>query len=317
MSEQEKTNDTVAPQDVFGPSVLEQLDNLRYFDIHDGGEIHKCVMNIATADEVGRAQAYSNDVYNRKKNGEADPITHIVRQLPTKDNMIEAGREKGIWTDQDEIDYTTLNNQITAKSEQLAQGRMYLREAHQKCLELRQHRKDLYPLNAKRFLCYELTADAAAEEAYNKYMVVAITTYVKDGSRVFKDLQDFENPLNGKSKQAMQHYIDLGNFREQLVQQAPPEVVFFRDYGFLDENGNIYDFNKQSVLYNMYQQIEELENVVEEFHGFYADDGTTVVEPTGILKKEVEIDELPFDVGETDIDQVVINQGNIATVVQD
>ena len=300
----------------------DSTEQLQFLDVYEGDQTLKVELRAITDEERTAAMTYANAVYAKMKAGYKDPISGENIQRPTKDNMMEFGKQLGLWSDKDEIDYTSLNNQIEEKEKRLVAGRMNLKEGYQLAMELVQHRQDITPFNWTRERCFSETADHMADLAFNKYVVVCIARYVADGSRVFKDIKDFENPLNVKSKQVMDHYVALDRFFRQMTSPAQAEVQFFREMEFIDDQGNIYDFARENVVRNLWQSIPELEEKVEPFSGFYDDEGNPVLTRSQIVKQakeaeekrlaeeqqaaQVPDEERPFDVGGG---EVVVNGG--------
>jgi len=128
-----------------------------------------------------------------------------------------------------------------------------------------------------------LTADAAGEEAYNRYLCVATTVWSRkeddfDGERIFPDIASFEKASAHLRNQVLMQYMAITRSINDYVAPWNTELSFFRDYGFLDKDGNIYDFAKKEIAIKLSEdEQEEQGRILEDFTD---DDGTVVEKST-------------------------------------
>ena len=259
--------------------VVEAFTELRKFKVKlDTGEIRMAEIRLPSQEEQYRAERHANSVIFEKANGEPDPITGKVIKLPTRDNMMQYAKEKGMWTDQDEIDFESLQTALRGNIEQLARGKMKLSRAYELAKQIIQHRKEIQPYNQRMWDIYGLTADAAGEEALHRYLCVATAVWLDTEERIFPDIAAFEK--GGKVRnQVLAHYMMLMRVANDFTASIDTEISFFRDYGFLDKEGNLYDINKKDIIMNIYKDGGE-EGEGEEILTGFTDDSGNVIEKT-------------------------------------
>jgi hypothetical protein len=257
-----------------------RFNAIRKFNIVlETGETRAAEIRIPTYDEQKKAEEYGLSVIAEKSNGETDPLTGKLIKLPTRDNMIEYAKEKGMWSNEDDVDFTTLEAQLSTKIEQLARGKMKLSKGYELATQIMQHRKDILPYNQRRWQIYGLTADAAGEEAMHRYMCVATTIWSpKPGDteeeRVFPNLAAFEKASSLRNE-VLNRYMALVRMANDHTAPIETELGFFREYGFLDSDGNIYDVNKKEIVTNILSQGNE-ESDGEILSGFTDDSGNVI-----------------------------------------
>ena len=239
----------------------------------NSGEVKKAKIRFPTDDEQRRADEYAATVILEKSSGEPDPITGKVIKLPTKDNMMEYAREKGMWDDEDEMQFTTLEAQLRTNIGKLVKGKMKLSNGYDLATQIMQHRKEIHPYNQRRWEIYGLTADAAGEEAAHKYLCVATTTW-ENGERIFPDLASFDKGGTVRNRVLTQYMIFIRTANDYNA-RLDVEIEFFRDYGFLDNDWNLYDASKKNVITNLREPDESGEQE-ELFAGITDDDGQVI-----------------------------------------
>ena len=272
MSESEVKND------VQENNIAALFDALRKFEVTlDTGEIRKAEIRIPTSNEQRCADEYVLSVIKEKSEGEPDPITGKIIKLPLRENMIEYAKEKGMWTETDETEYDRLQKTLRAKIDQLARGKMKLSRGYDLAMQIMQDRKELFPYNQRRWEIHGLTADAAGEEAMHRYLYVATAVW-EDGERIFPDIKAFEKASNAKGSLknlVMASYMTVVRAANAYVASGNVETEFFRNYGFLDKDNNLYDVSKKNVVMNL-RESDEQEEQTEILTGFTDDSGNVV-----------------------------------------
>ena len=160
---------------------------------------------------------------------------------------------------------------------------MSLREGYQIASQILKYRKQIQPYNNRRWEIYGLTADAAGEEAYHRYLCVATAIWVDTQERIFQNVSEFEKQSPTRD-QVLTHYMTIMRIINDFANPLPAELGFFRDYGFMEAGGKIYDFDKQNVVLDYYGEDEE-EEQRKVFDGGFTDDSGNVVEATGVIKR--------------------------------
>jgi len=255
--------------------IVKLFAELRQFEVLlPDGTKRMAEIRTATTDEMQGAEAHQMYIFKERVEGYTDPITGIIRKSPTRDNMIEYAKEKGMWSEADDIQLTSLDTQIATKVNKIMLGGISMEEAHRLSVEIYHHRKEIAPYYERRWAIYRLTANFAGEQAYHSYLCVATAQWLDTSERIFADIESFQkDDLVGN--QVLKHYMDVMETSSDYVNPLTPELEFFRDYNFMDKKGNIYDFNKKEVIMNIFGPAK--------FAGFTDADGN-VVQPTGIIE---------------------------------
>ena len=140
-----------------------------------------------------------------------------------------------------------------------------------------EHRQEILPYNQRKWEIYRLTADAAGEEALHEYLCVATAVW-DNGERIFPDIKTFEKASTARGSiknQVLAHYMTLLRVANDHIAPIETEIGFFRDYGFIDKDGNIYDVNKKNIVANIFKDDEETKQE-DILSGFTTDDGQVV-----------------------------------------
>jgi hypothetical protein len=255
---------------------IEDMIRLRNFEVQlEDGTRREAIIRLATQEEARQADEYAISVTAEKATGETNPITGRVTKLPLRANMMEHAKEKGMWTDDDDIKFATLEGQLTNKIERLVQGKMKQKEAYQLAIEICQHRKEMRTFTQRRWNIYNLTADAAGEEAGHRYVCVATAVWKDNQERIFRNIAEFESNAWIRN-QVLDRYMEIMAHQNDITRPLETELGFFRDFGFMDNDGNIYDVNKKNIVFNMYETDMESDKV-ELFSGITDDDGNPIV----------------------------------------
>ena len=281
----ENTKDAVTPEEEPKKvDIAELFSRLRQFQVElEDGTIREAMIRLATPDESRRAEEYALSVVAEKSKGEPDPITGRVIKLPLRVDMMEYAKEKGLWTEEDEMKFATLEAQLKIKIDRLVRGEVDVAngDAHNLALQIYQHRQEIFPYNQRRWAIYELTADAAGENAMHQYLCVATAEW-ENGERIFPDIKAFEKNTRIRN-QVLSHYLTIMRVQNDYVAPLDTEIGFFRDFSYMDEAGNIYDHTRSTVLMNIYGS-DEPEETGEYIWKFKDQDGNEI-KPTGFLKK--------------------------------
>jgi len=258
-------------------NITEMFAALRKFEIElDSGEKKMAEIRIPSMDEQRRAEEYAATIIAEKANGEPDPITGKVIKLPTVDNMIEYAKEKGMWTNEDDVEFQSLETQLRTNIDQLARGKMKLSRGYELAMQIMQNRKRIQPYNSRRWEIYGLTANAAGEEAQHEYLCVATAVWEKTGERIFADIAAFKKASAQVRNQVLAQYLMLVRMANEYTTALPTEIGFFRDYGFLDNDWNIYDINKKNIVMNIAK--DSAETSQEEIYADMTDDDGNIIE---------------------------------------
>jgi len=278
---------------------------MRHFEIVDENGIkRKAELRIPTIEEEQQAKIYALSVIQEKTQDWKNPITgKTVPGLPTRDNMMEWAKKEIIgysatekieveaedgtkqlkpkpiylWSEDDDIQFASLETNLRSKIEQIVKGKMAISRGYNLSMEILQHRRDIHPYNQRRWDIYSRTADAAGEEALHKYLCVATAIWEDTGDRIFDNIAAFEKTSNIRN-QVYAQYMILMRMENDYNAPLDTEIGWLRDWGFLDINENIYDYDKKNVVLNLKGGGPEGDERAE----FYDDEGNVLI-PPGIM----------------------------------
>ena len=257
--------------------MIETINKARKFKIklEDGSE-RDAELRYATNEEIRKAEAYANHITMEAAKGETDSNTGLTTKRPLRANMMEDAKEQGIWTNSDDIKYETLTAQLQTKLKQIIQGGIPLEEARIKALQIIEHRKEIYPLNQLRIEIFNRTAEARGDIAGHNYICVVTAVWADNEEQIFPNIAAFEKS-NLIRNQVLARYNLIMRMQDQAVAMLNPEEGFLRDYGYLDNEGNVYDADKTTILMNIWKGAQEDETTAENtFAGFTDADGKVV-----------------------------------------
>ena len=271
-------------------SDAELLRRVRQFNVTlEDGTIRKAEIRLLTPEQAREAEEYALSVVQEKAKGTVNSVTGKVIKLPTRDNMMEDAREKGLWTDDDEIQYTTLDALLRKKTEEMRAGKMKKSDAHRLFLEIVQIRKDILPYYRTRYNIYDRTADAAGEDALNKYMCVVQAVWVDTEEQIFPDFKSFDNG-GMLRRQVFEFWRFLQDLSQEVNAPQGIEMVFARKFGFLDKDDNVYACDPKTGLPDKNNIIMNLRDPVEEGDAweFFEEDGETIAAPYTVTEEVTE-----------------------------
>jgi len=289
MSEIEKNKKTENAENSEQDNVAALYNKIREFEVElETGGTRWAYIRTPTPDEYRRAEEYMLSVTASKAKGEPDPITGEVIILPTRDNMMEYAREKGIWSETDDVKFATLEMQLKNKIAELAKGKMSLAQGYALATQIMQHRREIHPYNQRKWEIYGLTAEAAGEEAMNRYLCIATAEW-KNGERIFPNIAAFEK--GGKLRnEVLGRYMLMVKIANDYTAPLETEMAFFQKYGFLTKDGTLYDFAKKEKVEDIVGDEEQ-----EEILTGFTDENGNVVEKSFHPSYQTENEAKPDD----------------------
>jgi len=283
MSEKEVTNEVIneVTEEVKTQAqiIQEAFDELRKFEIivevgktPEEHVVRNAEILVPSDTTLSQAEAYAKNIIQERVDAGDPLVADMMEFAKTKQiGLTQDNKPVYLWTDEDDIKYATLDNELTKNIKKLVRGRMKLSEGYNTAWEIYQLRQDIQAYNSRRWEIYGLTADAAGEEAVHKFLCTE-TAIWEDGERIFTDLDDFETEEKRIIRnQVIAHYMKLVRLQNDYSAPLETELKFFQEYGFMNGQGDILDVNKKRVI----------TNVNSEFGAFYDDSGN-YVEPVRI-----------------------------------
>jgi len=155
-----------------------------------------------------------------------------------RDELQRKLKEKGAWTDSQDVEYDEIGTKIASGTKRLAEGGFSLKEARKLAIEisvLRNKRRDLLMEISK---LDNVTVEGQAENASFNYLVSACLVYNEGDKEVkyFSGLEDYLNRGNSEVATTAANTLagllyDIGTDAEKNL----PENKFLLEYGFVND----------------------------------------------------------------------------------
>lgn len=222
-----------------------------------------------TNDIVKLADRYKSKIWNQC----------IQDEILTKKELGVLMRKRGIWDEAKDKEEQDITKEIVRLEKELYHGKdgkskPKLSEGRDIAIQIRRKRSELRDLIAERIALEENTADNLSDNARFDFLVAHCTFY-KDGSRVYKDFDEYNNKsadevaftaanLLGK----MVYNLD-NNFEKNL-----PENRFLSKFGLVNEDLSLVDpKNPNQLVDTKGKKIDE--------DGYYIDDNGNRIDRDG------------------------------------
>lgn len=228
-----------------------------------------------------------------------------------KVQLIDIMRERNLWNDVKQAEYSNLEQQILDSKEKLNKGGFKLSEARGLALDMQKWRDELVEMKVSESQLANETAEGQADNASFNYLVSTCVVYNDNEQPVFNGLDDYLN----KSLAPSWNDITL-RFAKCLaaltygvrsdIEKQLPENEFLLEYGFvdnelrlIDENGELINENGEVVDEDGFA-VEEKQEIIER-KPFLDEDGGEIIRDQEKLDKKLddtekdELDDLPKD----------------------
>ena len=185
-------------------------------------------------------------------------------------------KERGIWSNEKEAEYTSLQRELFAADKRLQEGGFALTEARKLALEMRRLRNEMRELLSERSQLDNNTVEGQVENKGFNYLVSQCLVYNK-GDEACKFFSSYEEFLDSDeqlvailaaSKLASLLYNVGDDFEKELA-----ENKFLLEYGFVDEK--LRFINKEGDL------VDSEDRLVDE-EGFFVDKDGNKVDVDGV-----------------------------------
>jgi len=189
-------------------------------------------------------QRDSRAIYNKVFKSELESGAYL------RDELEDILRERGLWNDKKQMDYTKLIQDLDAHEMKLSKGGIKLADAKKIALDIRGIRFRMRMLLADRAKFNSSTVEGQAENQQFNFLLSRSAVYNNNRDKTyFKSYEDYLNRSNDNdsvliaSKFAKVHYGTLGTEKDL------PENQFLQRFHYVDDNLRLV--NSDGHLVNM------------------------------------------------------------------
>lgn len=144
--------------------------------------------------------------------------------------------DQGLWDEQKQNKFNTLQSQILEGERKLAKGGIKLQEAKDTALNMRKLRDELRDLISVKTSLDTHTAEGQADNARFNYLVSVCTVYADNKKPYFASYEDYNNKSADKvAIAAAQNLAGMLYGLDSDYEEKLPENKFLKDYKFVDE----------------------------------------------------------------------------------
>lgn len=276
------------------------LDSFKFFV--EGSEQDFTIKSPSLADQREAQKVYNQAFSDAVKSG------CIVRAR--LDDLL---KEQGLWDDNKQVKFNTLQQQILDSEKSLAKGGISLKMAKEIAIKMKSLREDLRELISVRTNLDNHTAEGQADNARFNYLISSCLVYSSNkDKKYFKNYEDYlsraAEPIAIKAAQVLANMLyGLDNDYEKKL----PENKFLMKYKFVDEklrlvnqDGKLVDSEGRLIdefgrfINENGEYVDKNGNLVDEngdyvtdFQPFTDDNGNPIVEEESSVKKEEPVKE--------------------------
>ena len=173
-------------------------------------------------------------------------------------------KDQGLWNDEKEKEYQTIQKLILDKERILAKGGISLEQAKREALEMQKHRNKLKELISTRTTLDSHTAEGQADNARFNFLVSCCVVYKESNKPYFSGYEDYISralepaAIIGAQKLANMVYGLDDDFEKNL-----PENKFLQKYKFVDKDLRLID-KKGRLIDNEGRLINEEGRFIDE-----------------------------------------------------
>lgn len=145
-------------------------------------------------------------------------------------------KEQGLWDDQKQIKFNTLQQQILDGEKSLAKGGISLKSAKEVAINIKRLREEMRDLISVRTNLDNHTAEGQADNARFNYLISSCLVYSSNKEKYFKSYEEYlsraSEPIAIKAAQVLANMLyGLDNDYEKKL----PENKFLVKYKFVDD----------------------------------------------------------------------------------
>jgi hypothetical protein len=233
--------------------------NMETFSFNvDGREQEFTIRSPSLADQREAQKVYNQAFSDAVKSG------CIVRAR--LDDLL---KEQGLWDDNKQIKFNTIQQEILDCEKSLAKGGISLKSAKDIAVKMKKLREDLRDLISVRTNLDNHTAEGQADNARFNYLIAASLVYSSTKDKYFKNYEDYlaraSEPIAVKAAQILANMLyGLDSDYEKKL----PENKFLIKYKFVDDRLRLV--NKDGRL------VDTEGRLIDEFGRFINDKGEYV-----------------------------------------
>lgn len=214
-------------------------------------------------------------------------------------------RERGLWNDIKQREYSELERKILDSKDKLDRGGIKLNEARALALNMRNWRDQLVNMRVAESQLANETAEGQADNASFNYLVSSCVVYNDNEQPVFSGLDDYLNNSTGDlAIKAARCLAALTYGVRTDIEKQLPENEFLVEYGFVDdqlrlvnENGQLISDDGRVIDEDGFIVTKEEEKI--ERKPFLDDDGNEVAKKTEVVLETSEQTEQTSEDGES------------------
>jgi hypothetical protein len=159
-------------------------------------------------------------------------------------------KEQGLWDDQKQIKFNTLQQQILDGEKSLAKGGISLKSAKEVAISIKKLRDEMRDLISVRTNLDNHTAEGQADNARFNYLISSCLVYSSNKDKYFKNYEEYlsraSEPIAIKAAQVLANMLyGLDNDYEKKL----PENKFLIKYKFVDDKLRL--INKDGKLVDL------------------------------------------------------------------
>lgn len=248
----------------------------------DGKEVKLCVVSPTANDRKESQKIYNTAFTDALKSG-------AVVRAKLDDILVE----QGLWNDQKQMQFDTIQKQLTDCEAKLERGGIPLSAAKQVALDMRKLRAEFREIISDKTSLDTHSAEGQADSERFNYFVYACTFREDGKTRYYKSYKDYmEAGDDAVSVAAASELANLLYGLEENYEANLPENKFLQDYKFVDKNLRFINKDGQFTdadgrLVNEYgRYIDEEGNYVDKYGNPLDDDGNLKVDFTPFTDDE-------------------------------
>jgi hypothetical protein len=272
------------------------MDN--FFSVNIDGKKIDLEIQAATLKDQRESQKVYNQAFS-----DAIKSGSIVRAK--LDDLL---KDQGLWDDNKEIQFKTLQKQILDNEKKLAKGGIPLNAAKNIALKIYSFRQELRNLISVKTELDTHTAEGQADNARFNYLVSACVVYKNTSNKYFTNYEDYLNrageevAVTAAQKLASMMYGLDNDFEKKL-----PENKFLLKYNFVNEDLQLVD-DKGRLVDSDGRLIDKNGRFINEDGKFVDQDGNLVDEKGDwLVDFEPFLDDDGKPIKETEKDEVTEN----------
>ena len=199
-------------------------------------------------------------------------------------------QDQGLWNDEKQAKFTTLQQQILDGERRLAKGGFSLKEAKQLALDMKKYRDEIRELISVKTSLDNHSAEGQADNARFNYLVSSCLVYNDTKQPYFKDMEDYLNRIGEDAAiKGAQNLASMLYGLDNDYESGLPENKFLKKFKFVDDKLRLID--KQGRLIDSEGRlvdengrfIDEQGNFVDKFGNRVDEEGSYIVETAPFL----------------------------------